>query len=117
MTTEAKIARAIFDLIEAHQIRREPIVLAHVEAVVKEVMVGGAHQNLTATEVLARLQSSSTSFPSGAGGVLGGIADKILKSETFQRFAETPGGDIDLMQGDIVVDLKEAAVKSRSDNP
>jgi len=38
MTTEAKIAKAVFDLIEAHQLRREPIVLAHVEAVVREAM-------------------------------------------------------------------------------
>lgn len=30
-----KVARAVFDLIEAHQNRREPIVLAHVEAVVR----------------------------------------------------------------------------------
>lgn len=30
-----KVARAVFDLIEAHQNRREPIVLAHIEAVVR----------------------------------------------------------------------------------
>jgi len=38
VSTEAKVARAVFDLIEAHQMRREPIVLAHVEAVVREAM-------------------------------------------------------------------------------
>lgn len=38
MTTPNTIAKAIFDLIEAHQSRREPLVLAHVEAVVEQAM-------------------------------------------------------------------------------
>lgn len=33
-----KIARAVFDLIEAHQSRREPVVLAHIESVVEVAM-------------------------------------------------------------------------------
>lgn len=38
MKIEARIASAVFDLIEAHQNRREPIVLAHLEAVVTAVV-------------------------------------------------------------------------------